>query len=170
MPSLLEVAKSNPFNSPIAASGDGLVEFGSAEYYGKCMIGGALSCGLTHTAVVPLDLVKCRMQVDAAKYPSLGKGLKVNIQVNSNVKMEFIGNCCRRWCQSSCSWLGSNPHWLLNAGNMQIRFLWNLQEPLFQCHGWRRRIPKPSYPLFGCLCFCRVLRWYCSVPNGSCQG
>ncbi len=80
MPSLLEVAKSNPFNSPVAASGDGLVEFGSAEYYGKCMIGGALSCGLTHTAVVPLDLVKCRMQVDAAKYPSLGKGLKVNIQ------------------------------------------------------------------------------------------
>ena len=77
MPSLLEVAKSNPFNSPVAASGDGLVEFGSAEYYGKCMIGGALSCGLTHTAVVPLDLVKCRMQVDAAKYPSLGKGLKV---------------------------------------------------------------------------------------------
>jgi len=79
MPSLLEVAKSNPFNSPVAASGDGLVEFGSAEYYGKCMIGGALSCGLTHTAVVPLDLVKCRMQVDAAKYPSLGKGLKVTV-------------------------------------------------------------------------------------------
>ena len=44
------------------------------------MIGGALSCGLTHTAVVPLDLVKCRMQVDAAKYPSLGKGLKVRIR------------------------------------------------------------------------------------------
>ena len=79
MRSLLDVAKSNPFSSPVAASGDGLVEFGSAEYYGKCMIGGALSCGLTHTAVVPLDLVKCRMQVDAAKYPSLGKGLKVTI-------------------------------------------------------------------------------------------
>merc|ERR1712193_167740 len=79
MSNLLEVAAKNPFNSPVAASGDGLVEFGSAEYYGKCMIGGALSCGLTHTAVVPLDLVKCRMQVDAAKYPSLGKGMKVTI-------------------------------------------------------------------------------------------
>ena len=54
-------------------------EFGSTEYYGKCMIGGALSCGLTHTAVVPLDLVKCRMQVDAAKYPSLGAGMKVKM-------------------------------------------------------------------------------------------
>ena len=43
------------------------------------MIGGAASCGITHTAVVPLDLVKCRMQVDAAKYPSLGQGMKVTI-------------------------------------------------------------------------------------------
>jgi hypothetical protein len=35
------------------------------DYYGKCVIGGILSCGLTHTAVVPLDVVKCRMQVRA---------------------------------------------------------------------------------------------------------
>ena len=33
------------------------------DYYGKCMIGGILSCGLTHLAVTPLDVVKCRMQV-----------------------------------------------------------------------------------------------------------
>merc|ERR1712113_1196757 len=79
MPSLLEVAKSNPFNRPQANSADGLVEFGSAEYYGKCMIGGAASCGITHTAVVPLDLVKCRMQVDSAKYPSIGQGFKVTL-------------------------------------------------------------------------------------------
>merc|ERR1712066_630338 len=43
------------------------------------MVGGAASCGLTHTLVVPLDLVKCRMQVDSAKYPSLGKGMKVTL-------------------------------------------------------------------------------------------
>lgn len=36
-----------------------------AVYYGKCMVGGLLSCGLTHTAIVPLDIVKCRMQVCA---------------------------------------------------------------------------------------------------------
>jgi solute carrier family 25 phosphate transporter 3 len=29
--------------------------------------------------IVPLDLVKCRMQVDAAKYPSLGQGFKVTV-------------------------------------------------------------------------------------------
>ena len=38
-------------------------EFGSAKYYAYCAFGGLLSCGLTHTAVVPLDLVKCRIQV-----------------------------------------------------------------------------------------------------------
>merc|ERR1711868_91262 len=45
----------------------------------KCMIGGAASCGITHTAVVPLDLVKCRMQVDSVKYPSIGQGFKVTL-------------------------------------------------------------------------------------------
>lgn len=34
-----------------------------ASYYFKCMIGGALACGLTHAAICPLDIVKCRMQV-----------------------------------------------------------------------------------------------------------
>jgi len=27
------------------------------------MVGGILSCGITHTLVCPLDIVKCRMQV-----------------------------------------------------------------------------------------------------------
>ena len=82
---LLEIASRNPFSKPTAADGGtsdaaadaGLVAFGSTEYYLKCCVGGTISCGLTHTAVVPLDLVKCRMQVDAVKYPSLVKGLKV---------------------------------------------------------------------------------------------
>ena len=39
-------------------------EFGSAKYYALCGFGGILSCGITHTAVVPLDLVKCRIQVN----------------------------------------------------------------------------------------------------------
>ena len=38
-------------------------EYGSAKFYALCGFGGVLSCGLTHTAVVPLDLVKCRIQV-----------------------------------------------------------------------------------------------------------
>jgi Mitochondrial carrier protein len=43
-----------------------------ATYYAKCMIGGALACGLTHFLVTPLDLIKCRRQVDATLYKSVG--------------------------------------------------------------------------------------------------
>jgi len=35
------------------------------SYYAKCMMGGILSCGLTHMIVCPLDIVKCRKQVCA---------------------------------------------------------------------------------------------------------
>ena len=31
-----------------------------AKYYFKCMIGGAMACGLTHAGITPIDLVKCR--------------------------------------------------------------------------------------------------------------
>lgn len=47
----------------IAAAAGGEVEFGSLKFYGLCGFGGILSCGITHTAIVPLDLVKCRIQV-----------------------------------------------------------------------------------------------------------
>ena len=49
----------------------------TGEFYRACAIGGWLSCGLTHAAVTPLDVVKCSMQVDAKKYPSIGKGFGV---------------------------------------------------------------------------------------------
>jgi hypothetical protein len=39
------------------------VEFGSGKYFALCGVGGILSCGITHTAIVPLDMIKCRIQV-----------------------------------------------------------------------------------------------------------
>merc|ERR1711899_696983 len=54
-------------------------EVGTPKFYALCAVGGALSCGITHTAVVPLDLVKCRLQVDPAKYGSLGQGFKITL-------------------------------------------------------------------------------------------
>lgn len=54
-------------------------EFGDNKYYALCGLGGILSCGITHTAVVPLDLVKCRLQVDSAKYGNIVKGFKVSV-------------------------------------------------------------------------------------------
>lgn len=40
------------------------------------MLGGILSCGLTHTAVVPLDVTKCKMQVFPMKYGGLASGIR----------------------------------------------------------------------------------------------
>lgn len=55
-------------------------EYGSQKYFLLCGLGGILSCGITHTMVVPLDLVKCRLQVDAAKYKNLFNGFRVTVQ------------------------------------------------------------------------------------------
>lgn len=98
-----DIAKANVFSSPFVASSSnekslvtaprrqlgfaasdsgslgGSVVYGSGEYYAKCAFGGLLSCGITHTAVVPLDLVKCRIQVDPGKYKSIGTGFKVTV-------------------------------------------------------------------------------------------
>jgi len=62
-----------------AATGDSC-EFGSSKYYALCGFGGILSCGLTHTLVTPLDLVKCRLQVNKEKYKNLGTGFKLTFQ------------------------------------------------------------------------------------------
>ncbi|KAK1443209.1 mitochondrial phosphate carrier protein slc25a3/pic2/mir1-like protein [Babesia gibsoni] len=45
-----------------------------ASYYGKCMLGGILSCGLTHTFVTPLDVTKCKMQTNPTVYKGLVSG------------------------------------------------------------------------------------------------
>jgi len=62
-----------------AASEEYSCEFGSNKYFALCAFGGVLSCGITHTAVTPLDLVKCRLQVDKEKYKSIGNGFKVTL-------------------------------------------------------------------------------------------
>merc|ERR1712076_364335 len=63
----------------VACADEYSCEVGTPKFYAFCAVGGALSCGLTHTMIVPLDLVKCRLQVDAAKYKNLGNGFKVTL-------------------------------------------------------------------------------------------
>ena len=46
------------------------------DYYLKCLLGGAFACGMTHTAVTPLDVTKCNMQVNPQKYKGLVSGMK----------------------------------------------------------------------------------------------
>jgi len=83
---LSEISKSNPFSMPVrsASCASGVaasdeVEFGSLKYYLLCGFGGILSCGITHTAIVPLDLVKCRIQVNPEKYKGIATGFKVTV-------------------------------------------------------------------------------------------
>lgn len=100
--SLLEAARNSPFKAPTqvvrceestenkqlvstrniqaaAANPGEACEFGSLHYFALCGVGGILSCGTTHTFVVPLDLVKCRLQVNQAKYKNLFNGFKVTV-------------------------------------------------------------------------------------------
>ncbi|BGP14469.1 hypothetical protein JCM10213_004591 [Rhodosporidiobolus nylandii] len=46
----------------------GAIELYSGKYYATCALGGAVACGSTHAFVTPLDLVKCRKQVDKNLY------------------------------------------------------------------------------------------------------
>ncbi|KAG2011049.1 hypothetical protein GB937_007365 [Aspergillus fischeri] len=54
----------------------GKIEPNSSKYFLSCTLGGIVvvfsfeACGPTHTAVTPLDLVKCRRQVDPSIYTS----------------------------------------------------------------------------------------------------
>lgn len=48
----------------------GKIEPNSLKYFGACTMGGIIACGPTHTSVTPLDLVKCRRQVDPKIYTS----------------------------------------------------------------------------------------------------
>lgn len=77
--SLVEVAKNNPFKPVACADTQYSCQPGEPKFYALCAFGGLLSCGLTHTAVVPLDLVKCRMQVDKVKYSSIPVGFKITL-------------------------------------------------------------------------------------------
>ncbi|KAJ1648481.1 Cu/Pi carrier [Dispira simplex] len=52
------------------------MELYSGQYFYTCALGGSLACGLTHAFVTPLDLVKCRRQVDPKLYTSIFDGWK----------------------------------------------------------------------------------------------
>jgi solute carrier family 25 phosphate transporter 3 len=80
-----EIAKSSPFCSPVRSAACATntagepVPFGSPKFYALCGFGGMLSCGITHTAIVPLDLIKCRIQVNPEKYKGIVSGFRTTV-------------------------------------------------------------------------------------------
>lgn len=55
------LAGAKGFAAAAPAEGGGIAMY-SPAFYAACTVGGVLSCGLTHTLVTPLDVVKCNMQ------------------------------------------------------------------------------------------------------------
>lgn len=53
--------------------------FASNKYFALCGVGGLLACGSTHLLVTPLDIVKCRLQVDQEKYRNVMTGFRVTV-------------------------------------------------------------------------------------------
>jgi len=58
------------------AEGQRKVALYSNEYFYICGVGGILSCGLTHFAVTPLDLIKCNVQANPKEFPNTTVGFR----------------------------------------------------------------------------------------------
>ena len=63
-----------------------------ASYYAKCMVGGIFACGLTHMAVCPLDIVKCRKQANPGMYASIPDGFR-KINAAEGLKSFTLVSC-----------------------------------------------------------------------------
>ena len=71
-----------------------MAEVHDMNYYLKCMMGGVLACGLTHTAIVPLDVMKCKKQIDSKFSTGIIDGVKkvkANGQVTLGWAPTFVG-------------------------------------------------------------------------------
>lgn len=61
------------------------------EYYAACTLGGIVACGPTHSAVTPLDLVKCRRQVNSSLYKSNVEGWKTILKTKGDSIFTGVG-------------------------------------------------------------------------------
>ncbi|XP_052181384.1 mitochondrial phosphate carrier protein 2, mitochondrial-like [Diospyros lotus] len=80
MSSSVAISPSLPKKSfvvPAPSEPFGKIQMFSPAFYAACTTGGMLCCGLTHTAVTPLDVIKCNMQIDPAKYKAVTSGFGV---------------------------------------------------------------------------------------------
>jgi len=122
-----------------AADEENSCEFGSSKYFALCAFGGVLSCGITHTALTPLDLVKCRLQVNKEKYKSLGNGFKVTV-AEQGARGLFLG-----WAPTA---IGYSAQGLCKFGFYEVF------KDLYS--GWMggEHFPLQNFSLLSCICQC----------------
>ena len=65
------------------------------SYYKKCMVGGIFACGLTHAAVCPMDIVKCRKQANPKMYKSIGDGFRTILATEGPVGLTLVSSFYR---------------------------------------------------------------------------
>lgn len=71
----------NPKNNFMApAPAEPRIQMYSTDYFMACAVGGMLCCGVTHTGITPVDVVKCNMQIAPTKYTSIGSGFTLAIK------------------------------------------------------------------------------------------
>lgn len=69
----------------------GKIELYSPQYYYTCALGGILACGTTHALVTPLDLVKCRKQIDKNIYKSNMDGWTKIMKTEGGIRGLYTG-------------------------------------------------------------------------------
>merc|ERR1712037_299143 len=129
MDSIMKMMSSNPNQNRLVAAAElepgASCEFGSPKYYALCGFGGLLSCGITHTAVTPLDLVKCRLQVNKEKYKSLGNGFKLTV-AESGASGLFLG-----WAPTA---IGYSMQGICKFGSMSFSRMYTLESSEKRTH------------------------------------
>lgn len=68
---------------PIVLVEPGKIKPNSNEYFAVCGLGGIMSCGLTHLAVTPIDMVKCNKQNNPVLF---NKGMFGNMKILTDIK------------------------------------------------------------------------------------
>jgi len=68
---------------PLVLIQPGVIKPNTTEYFAVCGLAGILSCGLTHTAVTPIDMVKCNKQNNPLTF---NRGMFGNMAILNGLK------------------------------------------------------------------------------------
>lgn len=68
---------------PLVLVEPGVIKPNSTSYFAVCGLAGIFSCGLTHTFVTPIDMVKCNKQNNPVKF---NKGMFGNMGILTSIK------------------------------------------------------------------------------------